>query len=103
MRIHWASGLFLALAVPAIAPQASHPAVENAKSKSGKVYTDEDLSRLPKDGISVVGQETPSEPASTAAANQTLNRHRVMLRKPQLMMRNIGAAKRARCNTRWIP
>jgi hypothetical protein len=40
MRIHRASGLFLALAVPAIAPQASHPAVENAKSKSGKVYTD---------------------------------------------------------------
>jgi hypothetical protein len=68
MRIHWASGLFLAFAVPAIAQQAHHPAVEKTTSKLGKVYTGEDLSRLPRDGISVVGQETPSEPASSTVA-----------------------------------
>jgi len=69
LRIHWAMGLFLAFAVPAIAQQANQPAVEKPKSKLGKVYTDEDLSRLPKEGISIVGQETPSEPASSTGGN----------------------------------
>jgi hypothetical protein len=80
--IHWASGLFLAFAVPAIAQQANHPAVEKAKSKLGRVYTDEDLSRLPKDGISIVGQETPSEPAASTVAETDAKPASGHIRKP---------------------
>jgi hypothetical protein len=60
------AGLLLVFAAPIVAQQANGPVVEKAKSRLGKVYTDEDLSRLPKDGISIVGQETPSEAASSA-------------------------------------
>jgi hypothetical protein len=59
------TGLLFVFAVPTIAQQANGPVGEKAKSRLGKVYTEEDLSRLPKDGISIVGQETSSEPSSS--------------------------------------
>ena len=68
------AGLLFVFAVPAIAQQANGPVVEKAKSRPGRVYTDEDLSRLPKDGISIAGQETPSETASSAGKTDP-NRH----------------------------
>jgi hypothetical protein len=62
------AGLSFVFAATTIAQQANGPVVaEKANSRLGKVYTEEDLSRLPKDGISIVGQGTPSETASPAA------------------------------------
>jgi hypothetical protein len=61
------AGLLFAFAIPTIAQQTNGPVVEKAKSRPGRVFTDEDLSRLPKDDISIVGQETPSETASSLA------------------------------------